>query len=46
VSFDVGADAYARFMGRYSEPLAAEFIALVGGKEASARSTSVAAQAR
>jgi trans-aconitate methyltransferase len=32
MSFDVGADAYARFMGRYSEPLAAEFIALVGGE--------------
>jgi ubiquinone/menaquinone biosynthesis C-methylase UbiE len=31
VSFDVGADAYAQFMGRFSEPLAAEFIALVGG---------------
>jgi SAM-dependent methyltransferase len=30
VSFDVGADAYARFMGRYSEPLAAEFVALAG----------------
>jgi SAM-dependent methyltransferase len=27
VSFDVGADAYARFMGRYSEPLAAAFAA-------------------
>lgn len=25
MSFDVGADAYARFMGRYSEPLATEF---------------------
>ena len=24
MSFDVGADAYARFMGRYSEPLAIE----------------------
>lgn len=28
VSFDVGADAYGRFMGRYSEPLAAKFVAL------------------
>jgi SAM-dependent methyltransferase len=28
VSFDVGADAYDRFMGRYSEPLAAKFVAL------------------
>jgi SAM-dependent methyltransferase len=27
VSFEVSADAYARFMGRYSEPLAAEFAA-------------------
>ncbi len=30
VSFDVTADAYHRFMGRYSEPLATEFAALVG----------------
>jgi SAM-dependent methyltransferase len=29
VSFDVGADAYASFMGRYSEPLAAAFAALL-----------------
>jgi SAM-dependent methyltransferase len=29
VSFEVSADAYARFMGRYSEPLAAEFAALL-----------------
>jgi SAM-dependent methyltransferase len=28
VSFEVGADAYGRFMGRYSEPLAAKFVAL------------------
>jgi SAM-dependent methyltransferase len=28
MSFDVQADAYARFMGRYSEPLAAQFAAL------------------
>jgi SAM-dependent methyltransferase len=28
MSFEVGADAYGRFMGRYSEPLAAEFVAL------------------
>jgi SAM-dependent methyltransferase len=27
VSFEVGADAYGRFMGRYSEPLAAMFLA-------------------
>jgi len=25
VSFDVSADAYAQFMGRYSEPLAVRF---------------------
>jgi ubiquinone/menaquinone biosynthesis C-methylase UbiE len=30
VSFDVGADAYGRFMGRYSEPLAAKLVALAG----------------
>jgi SAM-dependent methyltransferase len=30
VSFDVPADAYLRFMGRYSEPLAAQFVDLVG----------------
>jgi len=29
VSFDVSADAYSRFMGRFSEPLAAEFVALL-----------------
>jgi SAM-dependent methyltransferase len=29
VSFDIGADAYGRFMGRYSEPLATEFATLV-----------------
>ncbi|MDQ6642734.1 MAG: methyltransferase domain-containing protein [Actinomycetota bacterium] len=28
MTFDVTADAYGRFMGRYSEPLAAEFAAL------------------
>jgi SAM-dependent methyltransferase len=33
VSFDVGADSYGRFMGRYSEPLAAEFVALAGVME-------------
>jgi SAM-dependent methyltransferase len=27
VSFEVSADAYARFMGRYAEPLAAKFVA-------------------
>jgi trans-aconitate methyltransferase len=30
MSFDVGASAYDRFMGRFSRPLAAEFAALVG----------------
>lgn len=30
MSFDVGADAYGRFMGRYSEPLAAAFVQLAG----------------
>jgi SAM-dependent methyltransferase len=30
MSFDVGADAYGRFMGRYSEPLATEFVRLLG----------------
>lgn len=30
MSFDVPADAYLRFMGRYSEPLAEQFVDLVG----------------
>jgi SAM-dependent methyltransferase len=30
VSFEVSADAYMRFMGRYSEPLAAKFADLAG----------------
>ena len=30
MSFDVGAGAYMRFMGRYSEPLAARFADLAG----------------
>ena len=30
MSFDVSADAYMRFMGRYSEPLAAQFADLAG----------------
>jgi SAM-dependent methyltransferase len=30
VGFDVSADAYGRFMGRYSEPLAVAFAALAG----------------
>src|SRR5262249_59140786 len=30
MSFDVSAEAYTRFMGRYSEPLAARFADLAG----------------
>jgi len=30
MSFDASADAYLRFMGRYSEPLAEQFVDLVG----------------
>ena len=30
MSFDVSADAYTRFMGRYSEPLAERFADLAG----------------
>jgi SAM-dependent methyltransferase len=30
VTFDVGADAYGRFMGRYSNPLATAFVQLAG----------------
>jgi SAM-dependent methyltransferase len=32
VSFEVSADAYGRFMGRYSEPLAVEFVELAGAR--------------
>src|SRR5450432_1475747 len=32
MSFDVGADAYGRFMGRFSEPLATDFVALLDGR--------------
>jgi len=32
VTFDVTADAYARFMGRYSEPLAVQFAELAGAQ--------------
>ncbi len=32
MAFEVGADAYGRFIGRYSEPLAAEFVALAGAQ--------------
>lgn len=31
MSFDVAADAYGRFMGRYSAPLAAEFVSALRG---------------
>ena len=33
MSFDVSADAYSRFMGRYSEPLAARFVELLGVRD-------------
>jgi SAM-dependent methyltransferase len=33
VSFDVAAESYGQFMGRYSEPLAAEFLAFAGATE-------------
>ena len=47
VSFDVGADAYGRFMGRYSEPLAIEFAQQLAAQTRSTRrSTSAAARAR
>jgi SAM-dependent methyltransferase len=36
MSFDVSADAYQRFMGRYSEPLAAQFADLAGAEAISA----------
>ncbi|HZV24856.1 MAG TPA: hypothetical protein VFG00_01075, partial [Acidothermaceae bacterium] len=37
MSFEVDADAYGRFMGRYSAPLAAAFVQLAGlGSGASA----------
>jgi hypothetical protein len=35
MSFNVSADAYLRFMGRYSEPLAAQFADLAGFAAAS-----------
>jgi SAM-dependent methyltransferase len=34
VSFDVAPEAYSRFMGRFSEPLAEEFLAFTGVPEA------------
>src|ERR1700730_9058407 len=33
MSFNVSADAYLRFMGRYSEPLAAQFADLAGVRD-------------
>jgi SAM-dependent methyltransferase len=33
VSFEVAADAYTQFMGRFSEPLAAEFVTFVGVRD-------------
>ena len=33
MSFDVTADAYARFMGRFSEPLAVRFVELAGVRQ-------------
>jgi ubiquinone/menaquinone biosynthesis C-methylase UbiE len=33
MSFDVSGDAYGRFMGRFSEPLAAQFVELVDAHE-------------
>jgi SAM-dependent methyltransferase len=32
MSFDVSADAYARFMGRFSEPLAVQFVEYAGAR--------------
>jgi SAM-dependent methyltransferase len=32
VSFEVAADAYTRFMGRYADPLAEQFVELVGAR--------------
>ena len=46
MSFNVSADAYLRFMGRYSEPLAAQFADLAGSAAASGCSTWDAAPAR
>ena len=33
MSFDVAGDAYGRFMGRFSEPLAERFLALAGVRD-------------
>ena len=37
MSFDVSAEAYLRFIGRYSEPLAARFADLAGVRPGSGR---------
>lgn len=42
MSFDVTADAYGRFMGRYSEPLAVEFSTRAGAVRVSGHWTSAA----
>ena len=39
VTFNVSADAYTRFMGRYSEPLALRFAALTDVRAGSGRWT-------
>ena len=47
MSFDVSADAYDRFMGRYSRPLSPQLADLAGrGRRASGCSTSAAGRAR
>ena len=46
MSFNVSADAYLRFMGRYSEPLAAQFADLAGVRRGSGCSTSAAGPGR
>ena len=46
MAFDVTADAYDRFMGRYSVPLAPQLADLAGVTAGSVSSTSAAALAR
>jgi hypothetical protein len=46
VSFDVSADAYLRFMGQYSEPLAVQFADLAGSRPGSGCWTWAADRAR
>ena len=45
MAFDVSADSYDRFMGRYSVPLAPQFADFAGIGEGSGCSTSVPARA-